>query len=116
MVGREKFFRDARAREFAEPESAKTMAQLGDRTDYRAPANEPSGHRRKMTSAQFAAQSVSNLCGGMESGINRIVDHWGSAPPALTSQDRSRKQSSFLLKQKIQLKRIQLLGYSFLGV
>jgi hypothetical protein len=51
----------------------------------------------------------------MESGINRIVDHWGSAP-ALTSQDRSRKQSSFLLKQKIQLKRIQLLGYGFLGV
>src|SRR5580692_8375670 len=49
------------------------------------------GHRRKMTSAQFAAQSVSNLCGGMESGINRIVDHWGSAPPALTSQDRSRE-------------------------
>jgi len=43
MVGREKFFRDARAREFAEPESAKTMAQLGDRPDYRAPANEPSG-------------------------------------------------------------------------
>ena len=43
MVGRGKFFRDARAREFAEPESAKTMAQLGDRTDYRAPANEPSG-------------------------------------------------------------------------
>jgi hypothetical protein len=74
------------------------------------------GHRRKMISAQFAAQSVSNLCGGMESGINRTVDHWGSAPPALTSQDRSRKQSSFLLKQKIQLKRIQLLGYGFLGV
>jgi hypothetical protein len=74
------------------------------------------GHCRKMTSAQFAAQSVSNLCGGMESGINRIVDHWGSAPPALTSQDRSRKRNSFLLKQKIRLKRIQLLGYGFLGV
>lgn len=43
MVGRGKFFRDARAREFAEPESAKTMAQLGDRPDYRAPANEPRG-------------------------------------------------------------------------
>ena len=43
MVGRENFFRDARAREFAEPESAKTMGQLGDRPDYRAPANEPSG-------------------------------------------------------------------------
>ena len=28
MVGRGKFFRDAGAREFAEPESAKTMAQL----------------------------------------------------------------------------------------
>jgi hypothetical protein len=37
------------------------------------------GHRRKMTSAQLAAQSTSSLCGGMESGINRIVAHWGSA-------------------------------------
>jgi len=73
------------------------------------------GHRRKMISAQLAAQSASSLSGETESGINRIVDHWGSAPPVLTSQDRSRKQSSFLLKQKIQLKRIQLLGYSFLG-
>jgi len=37
------------------------------------------GHRRKMTSAQFAAQSVSNLCAGAESEINRIVAHRGSA-------------------------------------
>ena len=43
MVGRGKFLRDARAREFAEPESAKTMAQLDDRPDYRARANERSG-------------------------------------------------------------------------
>jgi hypothetical protein len=34
---------DARAREFAEPESAKTKAQLGDRRDRRVPANEPRG-------------------------------------------------------------------------
>ena len=36
------------------------------------------GHRRKMTSAQLAAQSVSRLYGGTESGINRIVAHWSS--------------------------------------
>jgi hypothetical protein len=58
------------------------------------------GHGRRMTS-QFAAQSVSSLCGGTESRINRIVAHRGSAPPALTRKDRSRKRSSFLLKQKI---------------
>ena len=61
------------------------------------------GHGRKMASAQFAAQSVSNLSGETESGINRIVLHRGSAPPASTSQDQSRKQSSFLLNKKIQL-------------
>src|SRR5215469_780167 len=58
-----------------------------------------SGHRRKITSAQLVAHSVSSLCGRTESGINRIVAHRGSAPPALTCQDLSRKQSSFLLKQ-----------------
>jgi hypothetical protein len=43
MVGRRKFVRDARAREFAESESARTKAQLGDRPDRRAPASEPRG-------------------------------------------------------------------------
>jgi hypothetical protein len=36
--------------------------------------------------------------------------------PGLTCQDLSRKRSSFLLKQKSNWKRIQLLGYGFLGV
>src|SRR5216684_5122885 len=73
------------------------------------------GHRRNMTSAQPAAQSVSSLYGGAESGINRIVAHWSSAPPALTCQDLSRKRSSFLLKQKSNWKRITLLACSFYG-
>jgi hypothetical protein len=38
---REVFLRDARAREFAEPESTKTEVQLCDRPDHRAPASEP---------------------------------------------------------------------------
>jgi hypothetical protein len=37
-------------------------------------------------------------------------------PPALTRQDLGRKRSSFLLKEKSNWKRIQLLGYGFLGV
>jgi hypothetical protein len=37
-------------------------------------------------------------------------------PPASTCQDLSRKRSSFLLKQKFNWKRIQRLGYGFLGV
>jgi hypothetical protein len=73
------------------------------------------GHRRKMTSAQLAAQSVSRLYGGTESGINEIVACWSSAP-ALTCQDLGRKRSSFLLKEKSNWKRIQLLAYDFLGV
>ena len=28
------------------------------------------GHRRRITSAQLAAQSASSLCGGAENGIN----------------------------------------------
>ena len=40
MVGKGKFFRDARAREFAEPESAKTKDPLGDQPDHQAPASE----------------------------------------------------------------------------
>src|SRR5258706_3475965 len=39
----------------------------------------------------------------------------GLCPPALTREDRSRKRSPFLLKQKSNWKRIQLLGYGFLG-
>jgi len=73
------------------------------------------GHRRKMTSAQLAAHSASSLCAGAESGINEIVACWSSAP-ALTCQDLGRKRSSFLLKEKSNWKRVQLLGYSFLGV
>jgi hypothetical protein len=51
------------------------------------------GHRRRMASAQLAAQSVSSLCGGTESGIKRIVAH-GSSARAWTCQDLSRKRSS----------------------
>ena len=40
MVGRRKFLRAARAKEFAKPESAKAKAQLGDRRDRHAPASE----------------------------------------------------------------------------
>jgi hypothetical protein len=40
MVGKENFLRDAWAREFAEPESASTKAQLGDRLDHQVPASE----------------------------------------------------------------------------
>ena len=39
--GRRKFLRAAEAREFAEPESAQTKAQLGDWADHQAPAIEP---------------------------------------------------------------------------
>jgi len=43
MVGRRKFLRAARAKEFAEPESAKTKAQLADRSVRRTPASESCG-------------------------------------------------------------------------
>jgi hypothetical protein len=39
--GRRNFLRDVRAREFAEPGSAKLKAQLGDRTDRHVPTSEP---------------------------------------------------------------------------
>jgi hypothetical protein len=58
------------------------------------------GHRRKMASAQFAAQSVSSLSGETESGINRIVLHRGSVPPASTSQDQSLEAELLLPEQK----------------
>ena len=43
MVGRREFLRAAGAREFAKPESAKSKAQLPDRSDHRAPTTEPCG-------------------------------------------------------------------------
>lgn len=43
MVGRRKFLRAARAKEFAESESAKRKAQLPDRSEHRAPTTEPCG-------------------------------------------------------------------------
>src|SRR6266481_1665504 len=43
MVGRRKFLRAARAKEFAEPESAKTKIQLADRSVHRTPASESCG-------------------------------------------------------------------------
>src|SRR5437899_6521552 len=57
------------------------------------------GHRRTMSSAQLSAHSVSSLCAGTQSGINRIVAHGALHSPALTCQDLSRKQSSFRLKK-----------------
>ncbi len=41
MVGRRKFLRAARAKEFAESESAKSKAQLPDRSDHHALTSEP---------------------------------------------------------------------------
>src|SRR2546428_3612261 len=58
------------------------------------------GHCRRMASAQLAAQSVSSLCGGTESGIKRIVSI-GARPRTLTCQDLRRKRSSFLPEDKI---------------
>src|SRR5467141_20788 len=43
MVGRRKFLRAARAKEFAEPESAKTKAQRVDRSVHGTPATESCG-------------------------------------------------------------------------
>jgi len=72
-------------------------------------------HRRKMTSAQLAAQSASrNFCGETENGINRVVLRWSSAP-ALTSQDLSRERSSFLLKKNPTGREYSFL-YAFLGM
>jgi hypothetical protein len=73
------------------------------------------GHRRKMTSAQFAAHSASSLCAGTESGINEIVACWSSAP-ASTCQDLGREAELLPPEEKSNWKRIQLLGYGFLGV
>jgi hypothetical protein len=43
MVGRRKFLRAAKAREFAEPESVQTKAQHGDWADHQATTIEPRG-------------------------------------------------------------------------
>jgi hypothetical protein len=73
------------------------------------------GHRRKMASAQLAAHSVSSLCAGTESGINEIVARWSSAPGV--DLPRSRPEAELLPpEEKSNWKRIQLLGYGFLGV
>ena len=73
------------------------------------------GHRRKMISAQPAAQSVWSLCGGAESGINKIVAHRGSCPPALTRQDLSREAELLPPETKIQLEENNPSGLQLLG-
>jgi hypothetical protein len=42
---------------------------------------------------QLAPQSASIWCDGTESKIKGILAHRGSAPPALISQDLTRKQN-----------------------
>ena|SRR2546428_2923152 len=71
------------------------------------------GHRRRMALSQSLAQSVSSLCCGAESGINRIVVHWGSA--AGVDLPRSEPEAELLLLNKSNRKRIKLSGYSFSG-
>jgi len=61
--------------------------------------------------SQSVAQSVSSLCSGAESGIKRIVVHWGSA--AGVDLPRSEPEAELLLLNKSNWKRIKLLGYSF---
>jgi len=68
-----------------------------------------------MAPAQLAAQSVSSLCGGTESGINRIVPYRSSAPGI--DLPRSEPEAELLLlKRNPNWKRIQLLGYDLLRV
>jgi hypothetical protein len=69
------------------------------------------GHRRTMIWPQSLAQSVSSLCGGAESGINRIVVHWGSA--AGVDLPRSEPEAELLLLKNPNRKRIKLSGYKF---
>ena len=71
------------------------------------------GHRRRMALSQSLAQSVSSLCCGAESGIKRIVVHWGSA--AGVDLPRSEPEAELLLLNKSNRKRIKLSGYSFSG-
>src|SRR6202140_1316727 len=56
------------------------------------------GHRRRMALSQSLAQSVSSLCSGAESGIKRIVVHWGSA--AGVDLPRSEPKAEVLLLNK----------------
>src|SRR5216683_6202317 len=71
------------------------------------------GHRRRMALSQSLAQSVSSLCCGAESGIKRIVVHWGSA--AGVDLPRSEPEAELLLLNKSNRKRIKLSGYRFSG-
>jgi hypothetical protein len=54
------------------------------------------------------------LCTGAESGIKRIVAHWGSA--AGVDLPRSEPEAELLLLNKSNWKRIKLLPYGFFGV
>src|ERR1700694_1649370 len=71
------------------------------------------GHRLRMACSQSLAQSVSSLCCRAESGIKRIVVHWGSA--AGVDLPRSEPEAELLLLNKSNRKRIKLSGYSFSG-
>src|SRR5713226_4501724 len=71
------------------------------------------GHRRRMALSQSLAQSVSSLYCGAESGIKRIVVHWGSA--AGVDLPRSEPEAELLLLNKSNRKRIKLSGYRFSG-
>jgi hypothetical protein len=64
-----------------------------------------------MASAQLAAQSVSSLCDGTESGINRIVLYWSSVPGLDPPRSEPEAELLPLLNRKTNWKRIQLLGY-----
>src|SRR5262252_3746759 len=69
------------------------------------------GHCRRMVSAQLAAQSVSSLCDGTESGIKRIVLYWSSASGIDPPRSEPESGAPPLLNRKPNWKRIQLLGY-----
>src|SRR5215469_15309044 len=64
-----------------------------------------------MVSAQLAAQSVSSLCDGTESGIKRIVLYWSSASGIDPPRSEPESGAPPLLNRKPNWKRIQLLGY-----
>src|SRR5215472_10715878 len=64
-----------------------------------------------MVSAQPAAQSVSSLCDGTETGIKRIVLDWSSASGIDPPRSEAGSGAPPLLNRKPNWKRIQLLGY-----
>jgi hypothetical protein len=69
-----------------------------------------------MTSAQLAAQSVSSLWDGTESGIKRIVPY-GSSAPGIDPPRSELEAELLLLKRNSSWKRIPLLGYDlFIGL